>query len=266
MCERPKTIVRETEDSDAREHLGTDVLRDRSPGERDRDDRCADAGRRAQPAEAVRPYMQNVARICGQQRRRAAEEHGEQVERHGAEDDLPPPHEADALEQRMPGIRFGSARRFLRASHRRSGQTPRRAAPRPWRRRRPGPARYTIPPIAGPAMVETCHVLELTATAREKNDGGTRFGMIAWPAGIENARAVPKMTITAKTGQATARPESVKASSSSAQTNSSAMQSDRISARLCRSATCPAGSTSRTNGRNCDRPIRPRSSGSRVIA
>jgi hypothetical protein len=52
-------------------------------------------------------------------------------------------------------------------------------------------------------MVETCQVLEFTATARENSEGGTRFGMIAWPAGIENARAMPKTTITANTGQTT---------------------------------------------------------------
>ena len=75
-------------------------------------------------------------------------------------------------------------------------------------------------------------MLEFTATAREKSEGGTRFGMIAWPAGIENARAVPKTTITANTGQATLRPESVNASSASAQKNSSAMQSERMNARL----------------------------------
>ena len=67
-------------------------------------------------------------------------------------------------------------------------------------------------------------MLEFTATARENSAGGTRFGMIACPAGIENARATPNTTITANTGQATASPESVNASSASAQKNSSAMQ------------------------------------------
>ena len=69
------------------------------------------------------------------------------------------------------------------------------------------------PPIAGPAIVETCQVLEFRATARENSEFGTRFGMIACPAGIENARATPNTTITANTGQATVRPESVNASS-----------------------------------------------------
>ena len=49
-------------------------------------------------------------------------------------------------------------------------------------------------------------MLEFTATARENSEFGTRFGMIACPAGIENARATPNTTITANTGQATARP------------------------------------------------------------
>jgi hypothetical protein len=56
--------------------------------------------------------------------------------------------------------------------------------------------------------------------------------MIACPAGIENARAMPNTTITANTGQATSRPEIVNARSASAQKNSSAMQSERIIARL----------------------------------
>ena len=89
-------------------------------------------------------------------------------------------------------------------------------------------------------MVETCQALELTATAREKSDGGTRFGMIAWPAGIENARAVPKTIITAKTGQATARPESVKASRSSAQT-----QLERDAEREDQRAIAPIGDMTR---------------------
>src|SRR6185503_83734 len=129
-----------------------------------------------------------------------------------------------------------------------------------------GPRRYTRPPIAGPAIVETCQALEFTATAREKSAEGTRFGMIAWPAGIENARAMPNTTITPNTGQATVRPDIVNPRSASAQKNSSAMQSARIAARLWRSATWPAGSTSSTNGRNCERPMRPRSSGLPVIA
>ena len=63
-----------------------------------------DAGRGAQPAEAVRPDVQDVARVRGQERDRAAEQHGEEIERDGAEDHLLAPDEAQALEQRVPAV------------------------------------------------------------------------------------------------------------------------------------------------------------------
>ena len=56
----------------------------------------ADRGRGAQDAEAERAGLQNVARIDRQQRRDAAEQHGEQVERDGAEDRRIVADEADA--------------------------------------------------------------------------------------------------------------------------------------------------------------------------
>ena len=52
--------------------------------------RHADGARRrhaAQQAEAPRPDLQDVARVDRQQRHRAAEQHGEEVERDRAEDD-----------------------------------------------------------------------------------------------------------------------------------------------------------------------------------
>ncbi len=103
-CERPNTTVATPKTATPREHLRADVARDRPPGERHRDDGGADAGRGAQPAEAVRPDVQDVARVRRQQRDRAAEQHGKEVERDGAEDHLLAPDEAQALEKRVPGV------------------------------------------------------------------------------------------------------------------------------------------------------------------
>ena len=56
----------------------------------------ADRGRGAQDAQPKRAGLQNVARIDRQQRRDAAEQHSEQVERDGAEDRRIVADEADA--------------------------------------------------------------------------------------------------------------------------------------------------------------------------
>ena len=123
-----------------------------------------------------------------------------------------------------------------------------------------------MPPSAGPAIVATCQVDELSATAVPNWARGTRLGSNAWPVGIAKARAMPNSTITANTGRADSRPCAANASSSSAQAHSSAKQAARMRRRSRLSARCPAGRISSTNGRNCDRPTSPRSSGSRVTS
>ena len=63
----------------------------------------ADRGRGAQDAEAERAGFKNVARIDRQQRRDAAEQHGEHIERDGAEDRRVAADEADAGEHIVGG-------------------------------------------------------------------------------------------------------------------------------------------------------------------
>ena len=74
--------------------------------------------RAAQGAERPRTEVQDVARVHRQERGRAAEEHGEEIERDGAEDDLVAPHVAHAGEQRGP--RRGRPARGRRARLHRS--------------------------------------------------------------------------------------------------------------------------------------------------
>ncbi len=69
-----------------------------------------------------------------------------------------------------------------------------------------GPARYNTPPRAGPAIVATCQVDELTATAWPKSTDGTRFGMRDCCAGAAKARAAPNSDITASTGHGSVKP------------------------------------------------------------
>ena len=70
--------------------------------------------------------------------------------------------------------------------------------------------------------------------------------------------------MTANTGRADPKPRNASPSSSSAHRHSSAKHAARMRRRSRLSARCPAGRISSTNGRNCESPIRPRSSGSRV--
>jgi hypothetical protein len=65
----------------------------------------------ARSAEPPRPDLQDVARIDRQQRGRAAEQHGEQVERQRAEDRRLAPDERDAREHRTQRDRLARGRR-----------------------------------------------------------------------------------------------------------------------------------------------------------
>src|ERR1700745_1588993 len=69
-----------------------------------------------------------------------------------------------------------------------------------------GPIRYSTPPSAGPAITPASKSIELSATALGNASTGTRFGVIAWPAGIQKARPVPKAVITKKIGHALGEP------------------------------------------------------------
>jgi hypothetical protein len=76
----------------------TRVPAHRSPCQHDRRaERTEGRGGTKEP-EARRPHVENVLREDRQQRDRAAEKHGEQIERDGAEQHRCPAHEAHAAE------------------------------------------------------------------------------------------------------------------------------------------------------------------------
>ena len=54
-----------------------------------------------------------------------------------------------------------------------------------------------MPPRAGPAIVDTCQVVEVQVTALAKCSGGTSPGTAAWAAGAKKARATPTKNSTA---------------------------------------------------------------------
>ena len=71
-----------------------------------------------------------------------------------------------------------------------------------------GPIRYSTPPSAGPAITPISKSIEFSATALGKASGGTRFGVTAELAGIQNARPAPNTPITAKIGHTVWSPAS----------------------------------------------------------
>ncbi len=81
---------------------------DRVARDRERGDERADRRRSAQEPETGRPDLEDVLREDRQQRDRAAEEDGEEIERDRAEQHLRPPDETDAGENLVhPGSTFG---------------------------------------------------------------------------------------------------------------------------------------------------------------
>ena len=98
-------IVREAEDDDRdaveaddREQLPAGVPSDGPAREHDRRAQRPDSGSGSEHAEAGRPDVEHVLREHGQQRDRAAEQDGEEVERDRAEQHGRPAHEAHAAE------------------------------------------------------------------------------------------------------------------------------------------------------------------------
>ena len=102
--------------------------------------------------------------------------------------------------------------------------------------------------------------------ALESSFGGTILGSKACVAGPKNARATPNDASSANTIQMCAPPQMVKARSPLAKIPSAVRQTAMMPRRENRSATAPVTSTSNRAGRNCDRPIKPRSSGLRVMS
>ncbi len=96
------------------------------------------AGADAQEPEPAGPACEDVARVDGQQRGGPAEQHGEQVERHRAEEHRPAPDEGDAREHRLEGdglARPRGSRRLRIAAARMPARHEERAPPSRTRRR-----------------------------------------------------------------------------------------------------------------------------------
>ena len=107
----------------------------------DRGDERADGGRGTEHAEPRRPDLEHVTGEHRQEGDRAAEEHGEQIERDRAEEHGRPPDEPDAAEDAREVGRAARRRPRGRCAARgpRRGRRPRNP-PRP-RRRAPGGSR-----------------------------------------------------------------------------------------------------------------------------
>ena len=91
---------RDAEHGDGGEHLAPDIAAQRAAREHDRHGERADRRGRAQQAEAPGTGMQDVAGEDRQQRRGAAEQHREQIERDRAEHHRPAADEGDAGKDR----------------------------------------------------------------------------------------------------------------------------------------------------------------------
>ena len=107
QCETREHDRRHTEDDDGLKHPHADAAPDGVARQTRRHQQGADRGRGAQNAEAERAGLEDIARIDRQQRRDAAEQHREQIERDRAEDrgivaDEPDPGEQIAWRCRIP--------------------------------------------------------------------------------------------------------------------------------------------------------------------
>ena len=112
----PSTIVPTPNTADGDEQHAPDVAGDRAPGERDRRDRAADAAGGPQPAQPDGADAEPLLGDGGQQRDRAAEQHGEQVERDRAEQHGLVADEAQPLERvAQPGPGGCTGRRVATA-------------------------------------------------------------------------------------------------------------------------------------------------------
>ena len=99
---------RAAEHRDRGEHLDADVVLERPHREEGGGERRADRRRGAQMAEALGAGVEHVAREDGKHRRRAAEQHREQIEADRAEDEPVAADVAQALDHLRP--RVGPAR------------------------------------------------------------------------------------------------------------------------------------------------------------
>ena len=190
--------AREPEDDHADAEAGDDdeerrpgVAPNRVAGDRERREERADRRRRAQEPETGRPDLEDVLREDRQQRDGAAEEHGEEIERDRAEEDVRPTDEANAGEHLVEPDR-ALGRGLAPAAQREHApeRDERRARSRRRRRARAG-SRRGCPPIAGPTTAESWNAIDRCASALTRISCGTSDGVSARPAGAPIALPTP---------------------------------------------------------------------------
>ena len=127
-------------------------------------------GRGAQQPVAERADVQDVLREDRQQRGRAAQQHGDEIERHRAEQRGRAQDEANALERLGEGRRArlvgrGAPARSTRGT-KRTAAAPRPAATAATTNGTGEPSRCSSPAATGPAIVPNCHTDAFMAITR----------------------------------------------------------------------------------------------------
>ena len=150
----------------------------RQPGRHERHEQRPHGGRRAEPAQPGRTHVQDVLGVHRKERHRAADQHGEQVERDRGEEDRGAPDEVEPGEDLSRAVR---RRRGLRAAGRQREQDPDEdhleAAPPPRRRaRRSSWPRSGARPARGPPIDAISKVAAIQAFTRASAAGGASSG------------------------------------------------------------------------------------------
>jgi len=123
--------------------------------------------------------MQEVSRIDGEERRRAPEQDGEEIEGNRAEHDALGEDVFDSCEHRAPRLLAGRTLPWMTwIDAAEKVPSTNSTAAEPYASRGP-PAAYTTPPAAGPRIVPICQTDELQATALAKCSLGTVSGISA---------------------------------------------------------------------------------------
>ena len=225
----------------------------------------ADAGRGAQQAEPPGPEFEDVAGIDRQQRHRAGQKHGEEVERDRAEHDLLAPDVAEAGKQRVEASACRSARAAPASGSRRSA-----ASRRPSARRR---CRRPIRP-KGRRAGRRRPARRWSRSARRTNSRPPRWRNPPWAPDWRPARPQPgrrrrgrrrRRRARRRSGRRPVSPRQREATAAPARTAPRHRStSPMIRRRPKRSETAPVTSTRSSEGRNWTMPTSPRSNGSRV--
>ena len=199
--ERPKTTMQAPKPATTMNSVGPRAAPDREPRDRERGGERAHGRSRAEEPEPDRPDLEDVLREHGQERDRAAEENGEEVERDGAEEDARPANEAHAGEHladvhRALGHRLAPLAQSEHACRARPARG--RSRPRRRTRRRSRTGRRRAP---GPLTSESWKPIDRCAIAFTRISCGTSEGVSARPEAAPNALPVPVRNASAKNGQ-----------------------------------------------------------------